>query len=61
MSFADRLVEVLAIIVLTLYLLLHGDEFWEGVLGWLPEDFSTSVRPAFQEQFRISGSRSSEL
>jgi predicted PurR-regulated permease PerM len=51
-GFADRLIEVLVTVVLTLYLLLHGDEFWDGLVSWLPERFSVSIRPAFQEQFR---------
>lgn len=49
---ADRLVEVLVTGVLTLYLLLHGDEFWRGVLSWLPQKSADSIRLAFQEQFR---------
>ncbi|MDA0269146.1 MAG: AI-2E family transporter, partial [Cyanobacteria bacterium] len=49
---ADRLVEVLITGVLTLYLLLHGDEFWGGLLGWLPGDAGGKVRLAFQEQFK---------
>ncbi len=52
LGIADRLVEVMITGVLTLYLLLYGDAFWQGLLGWLPQDISTSVQLAFQEQFR---------
>ncbi|WP_255526935.1 AI-2E family transporter [Nodosilinea sp. LEGE 07088] len=52
LSFADRLAEVLITGVLTLYLILHGDEFWHGLVSWLPGDLSASIRSAFQEQFR---------
>ncbi len=52
LGIADRLVEVIVTGVLTLYLLLHGDAFWRGLLGWLPKDVSASVQLAFQEQFR---------
>ncbi|WP_017296898.1 AI-2E family transporter [Nodosilinea nodulosa] len=49
---ADRLVEVLITGVLTFYLLLHGDGFWNGLLRWLPGEMGPMVRRAFQEQFR---------
>lgn len=52
LGIGDRLVEVLATGVLTLYLLLHGEAFWHGLLSWLPKDVSASVQLAFQEQFR---------
>jgi predicted PurR-regulated permease PerM len=52
LGFTDRLVEVLITGVLILYLLLHGDEFWDGLLSWLPGNLSDSIRSAFQEQFR---------
>jgi predicted PurR-regulated permease PerM len=52
LGLADRLVEVLVTAVLTLYLILHGDEFWQGLLSWLPDTFADSIQPAFQEQFR---------
>ncbi|WP_017714676.1 AI-2E family transporter [Prochlorothrix hollandica] len=49
---ADRLVEALLTGVLTIYLLLHGDQFWQGLWGWFPEAYATPVRSAFQDQFR---------
>ncbi|HEY9761116.1 MAG TPA: AI-2E family transporter [Trichocoleus sp.] len=43
---------VLVTAVLTLYLLLHGHDFWNGLTRWLPGDFSYQVREALREQFR---------
>lgn len=52
LGIADRLVEVLITIVFTLYLLLHGEKFWNGLLQWLPGESGNQVRGAFQEQFK---------
>ncbi len=52
LGFADRLVEILVTGVLTLYLLLHGKEFWGGLLGLLPKQLADSVQTVFQTQFR---------
>ncbi|MBW4481025.1 MAG: AI-2E family transporter [Tildeniella torsiva UHER 1998/13D] len=49
---ADSLLEVLITAVLTLYLLLHGHEFWGGLLRWLPGNFGGQIRLAFQEKFK---------
>lgn len=49
---ADSLIEVLITAVLTLYLLLHGQEFWNGLLRWLPGDFGDQVRVAMRDQFK---------
>ncbi|MBD2108149.1 AI-2E family transporter [Nodosilinea sp. FACHB-13] len=49
---ADSLVEVLITVVLTLYLLLHGDGFWSGLLRWLPGNLGGQIRLAFQEKFK---------
>lgn len=45
-------VGVLVTTVLTLYLLLYGHEFWNGLVRWLPGDFGPQVREALQEQFK---------
>lgn len=49
---ADSLLEVLVTAVLTLYLLLHGNEFWGGLLRWLPGNLGGQIRLAFQEKFK---------
>lgn len=52
LGIADRLVEVFITIVFTIYLLLHGENFWNGLLRWLPGEVGDQVRIAFQQQFR---------
>lgn len=49
---ADSLLEVLITAVLTLYLLIHGNEFWIGLLRWLPGNWGGQIRLAFQEKFK---------
>ncbi len=49
---ADSILELLITTVLTLYLLLHGHEFWSGLLRWLPGNFGDQIRLAFQEKFK---------
>jgi predicted PurR-regulated permease PerM len=49
------LLDVLLTLVLTFYLLQHGDELWESVIDWLPtrvrEPFSQTLRLSFQNFF----------
>lgn len=49
------LLDVLLTIVLTFYLLQHGDEIWTGLLDWLPlrvrKPFSETLRLSFQNYF----------
>jgi predicted PurR-regulated permease PerM len=49
------LLDFLLTMVLTFYLLQHGDELWESLVGWLPsrfrEPFSQTVRLSFQNFF----------
>ncbi|MFQ4137948.1 AI-2E family transporter [Nodosilinea sp. PGN35] len=52
LGIADSLLEVLITAVLTLYLLLHGEEFWGGLLRWLPGNGGNQIRLAFQEKFK---------
>lgn len=52
LGLTDRLVEVLITAVLTLYLLLHGEAFWSGLLQWLPPAVGPQIRLALQTQFR---------
>ncbi|MGB3496372.1 MAG: AI-2E family transporter [Elainellaceae cyanobacterium] len=49
---ADRIIEVLLTVVLTVYLLLHGEEFWNGILKWLPEPWGDRLQKALTDQFR---------
>ncbi|NJO97747.1 MAG: hypothetical protein HC764_18565 [Pleurocapsa sp. CRU_1_2] len=36
----DSSLELLITVVLTFYLLVHGESFWSGIWQWLPQYFS---------------------
>ena len=38
--------------VLTFYLLLHGDRLWDGIFQWLPEEWNTHARPLIRQNFQ---------
>lgn len=38
-------------LVLTFYLLLHGERLWDGVFQWLPERINGKIRPLLSENF----------
>lgn len=38
-------------LVLTFYLLLHGDRLWDGIFQWLPERINGKIRPLLSENF----------
>ncbi len=50
-----RLLDVLLTIILTFYLLLHSDDIWQSLVGWLPRQiqkpFSETLRESFQNYF----------
>jgi predicted PurR-regulated permease PerM len=52
---ANKLLDVVLTIVLTFYLLQHGEEVWGGVVGLLPgrlqQPFSTTLRQSFRNYF----------
>ncbi len=52
LSFADRLLDVVLVAVLTLYLLLYGETFWAGLFKWLPNDLGQQVSDALGAQFK---------
>ena len=49
---AGSVVELVLTAVFTLYLLLHGNEFWHGLLRWLPRDIGRQIHQALRQQFR---------
>ena len=52
---ANKLLDVVLTIVLTFYLLQHGDEVWSSIVSWLPkqiqEPFSDTLRSSFRNYF----------
>jgi predicted PurR-regulated permease PerM len=48
---ADSLVNFLLTIVLTFYLLLHGDRVWEGLFKWFPSKLSLQLRLLLARSF----------
>lgn len=50
-----KLIDVLLTVISTFYLLQHGDEVWENIIGWLPkriqQPFSITLRSSFQNYF----------
>ena len=49
---ADNVVDALFTGVLTLYSLLHGEDFWQGLLRWLPGEWGDRVQRAVRSQFQ---------
>lgn len=54
-SVLDTLVAILITVILTFYLLQHGDELWASLIEWLPErkrePVSNTLRLSFQNYF----------
>ena len=52
---ANKLLDVILAIVLTFYLLQHGDDVWNGIITWLPSKlqylFSETLRLSFRNYF----------
>lgn len=39
-------------IVLTFYLLIHGEKLWDGIFQWLPESWNEKARPLIRQNFQ---------
>lgn len=39
-------------VVLTFYLLLHGDRLWDGIFQWLPGEWNNHARPLIKQNFQ---------
>ncbi|HEY9696969.1 MAG TPA: AI-2E family transporter [Trichocoleus sp.] len=48
----DSVLEVILAVALTLYLMLHGQEFWNSIFQWLPLQVSSRVRQSLNQNFR---------
>lgn len=49
---ADGLINAVVIVALTLYLLLHGQAFWQGIFRWLPQSLGQEISRSLQHNFR---------
>lgn len=49
---ADSLINAVVIVALTLYLLLHGQAFWQGIFRWLPQSLGQEISRSLQHNFR---------
>ncbi|MBW4534328.1 MAG: AI-2E family transporter [Pleurocapsa minor HA4230-MV1] len=47
----DSSLELLITVVLTFYLLIHGDRFWSGIWQWLPDDWGNRVQSSLKQSF----------
>lgn len=45
-------VDLILTVVLTFYLLLHGEELWDGVNQWLPQPMGNILRQLLRQNFR---------
>lgn len=54
-SVLDTLIAILVTVILTFYLLQHGDELWQSLIEWLPESkqqpVSQTLKLSFQNYF----------
>ena len=48
----DSSLELLVILVLTLYLLLNGHSFWAGIWEWLPEVWGDRIKSSVNKSFQ---------
>ncbi|MGC1308362.1 MAG: AI-2E family transporter [Phormidesmis sp.] len=39
-------------VVLTFYLLLHGERLWDGIYQWLPDEWNARARPLIRQNFQ---------
>ena len=44
--------ELLITVVLTVYLLIHGQKFWSGIWQWLPNNWGNRLQSALKQSFQ---------
>ncbi|HLO49683.1 MAG TPA: AI-2E family transporter [Kamptonema sp.] len=49
---AGSLLDLLLTVVLTFYLLLHGQRLWDGLFQWLPPQFGSQIRESLRRNFQ---------
>ncbi len=48
----DSSLELLVTVVLTFYLLLHGENFWSGIWQWLPDNWGDRIQSSLKQSFQ---------
>ncbi len=48
----STIVDIGLTVVLTFYLLLHGERLWDGIFQWLPERWNQQARPLIKQNFQ---------
>ncbi|MGB3511677.1 MAG: AI-2E family transporter [Microcoleaceae cyanobacterium] len=47
-----RIFDILITIIITFYLMLHGDRFWDGIFTFLPTQLEIHVRKSLRQNFQ---------
>ncbi|NES68051.1 MAG: AI-2E family transporter [Okeania sp. SIO2D1] len=47
-----RIFDILITIIITFYLMLHGDRLWDGIFNWLPNNLEVHVRKSLRQNFQ---------
>jgi predicted PurR-regulated permease PerM len=47
----DRVFSTILTVVMTFYMLLHGEQLWEGIYQWLPEPIGPKIRSLLRQNF----------
>lgn len=48
----DSSLELLITVVLTFYLLVHGESFWSGIWQWLPNNWGDRIQSSLKQSFQ---------
>lgn len=48
----DSSLELLITVVLTFYLLVHGESFWSGIWQWLPSNWGDRIQSSLKQSFQ---------
>jgi predicted PurR-regulated permease PerM len=46
------LINVVLTVVLTIYMVLNGEQLWDGIFKWFPRHYSTQIRQLLREDFQ---------
>ncbi|MDE5069929.1 MAG: AI-2E family transporter [Trichodesmium sp. St16_bin4-tuft] len=52
LNMVGRIFDILITIVITFYLMLHGDRLWNGIFNWLPNHLDIHVRTSLKQNFQ---------